>query len=77
MLKPETAIAEADREHWRNYVVPQDWGHFNREEHDVWDILFARQVPIWHADRITLINGIATLRSMFREFPSLESSMRN
>lgn len=30
---------------WRQWLVPQDWGHFTAEEHGVWDTLFARQVP--------------------------------
>jgi phenylalanine-4-hydroxylase len=32
-------------ETWRQHLVPQDWEHFTAEEHGVWDILFARQVP--------------------------------
>lgn len=30
---------------WQRWLVPQDWAHFTAEEHDVWDTLFARQVP--------------------------------
>jgi phenylalanine-4-hydroxylase len=30
---------------WTDYLVPQDWAHFTDEEHSVWDLLFARQVP--------------------------------
>ena len=49
-------------EHWHNYVVPQDWGHFTREEHQVWDVLFARQVP-YLGERIVspFLDGIAKL----------------
>ena len=41
------AIATADHAptHWQDYVVAQDWAHFTAEEHAVWDLLFARQVP--------------------------------
>ena len=49
MFQPEFAPDCADIEphsgDWRDYVVPQDWGHFTPDEHQVWDILFARQVP--------------------------------
>ena len=45
MFQPEFASAEPHSGDWRGYVVPQDWEHFTAEEHAVWDVLFARQVP--------------------------------
>ncbi len=45
MFQPEFASAEAHKGDWRDFVVPQDWGHFTPEEHGVWDVLFVRQVP--------------------------------
>ena len=42
---PDCAGIEPLSGDWRDYVVPQDWGHFTPDEHQVWDILFARQVP--------------------------------
>ena len=45
MFRDEFASAEPPAGDWRSYVVPQDWEHFTAEEHEVWDILFARQVP--------------------------------
>ena len=45
MYQPEFASAELHSDDWRGYVVPQKWGHFTPDEHQVWDILFARQVP--------------------------------
>ena len=47
MFQPETATATAARQptRWQDYVVAQDWAHFTSEEHGVWDLLFARQVP--------------------------------
>lgn len=45
MFRDEFASAEPAADDWRSYVVPQDWGHFTAEEHEVWDTLFARQVP--------------------------------
>ena len=43
----QTDLATADRPptRWQDYVVAQDWAHFTAEEHKVWDLLFARQVP--------------------------------
>lgn len=40
-VSPATTIEES----WRSQLVPQDWAHFTAEEHGVWDLLFARQVP--------------------------------
>jgi phenylalanine-4-hydroxylase len=31
-----------------DWTVPQNWEHFTSEEHDVWDILFARQQEMLH-----------------------------
>ncbi len=31
---------------WEDYVVPQGWEAFTAEDHDVWDVLFARQVEL-------------------------------
>ena len=31
-----------------DWTVPQNWEHFSAEEHDVWDILFARQQEMLH-----------------------------
>jgi phenylalanine-4-hydroxylase len=31
-----------------DWTVPQNWAHFSAEEHDVWDILFARQQKLLH-----------------------------
>jgi len=31
---------------WQDYVVPQRWESFTAEDHQVWDLLFARQVEL-------------------------------
>ena len=31
---------------WEDYVVPQCWEAFTPEDHEVWDLLFARQVEL-------------------------------
>ena len=41
----QTEIADRQTVHCSDHVVAQDWGHFSTEEHGVWDLLFARQVP--------------------------------
>lgn len=37
---------DAPNRTWRDFVVPQDWDAFTREDHEVWDLLFARQVEL-------------------------------
>ena len=50
------------REDWRDYLVPQDWGHFTHEDHHVWDTLFARQVPYLGSRIVTpFLKGIPRL----------------
>ncbi len=42
--------------------MAQDWGHFTPEEHQVWDILFARQVPYLGARIVSpFLEGIPKL----------------
>jgi len=31
---------------WRAHIVPQGWERFDDEDHEVWDLLFARQVDL-------------------------------
>ena len=45
MFQPEFASAEPQPERWQDYVVAQDWAQFSADQHAVWDILFARQLP--------------------------------
>jgi phenylalanine-4-hydroxylase len=46
MFQPDFAqTADRQRGFWRDYLVPQNWAHFTAEEHGVWDMLFARQLP--------------------------------
>ena len=63
MFQPDFAPA-ADRPQggWRDHVVPQDWAHFTAEDHDVWDVLFARQVPYLGTRIVTpFLKGIPLL----------------
>ncbi len=45
MFQPDFATAEPRADDWRSHVVPQDWARFTPSDHEVWDTLFARQVP--------------------------------
>lgn len=62
MYQPDFALAERLNGDWRDYVVAQDWGHFTPEEHEVWDVLFARQVPYLGTRIVSpFLDGIAAL----------------
>lgn len=63
MFQPEfVQTADRQRVEWREYLVPQAWEDFTAEEHDVWDVLFARQLP-YLGSRIVapFLEGIARL----------------
>jgi phenylalanine-4-hydroxylase len=49
-------------EDWSDYLVPQDWQHFTPNEHRVWDMLFARQLPYLGSRVVThFLDGIPKL----------------
>lgn len=73
MFQPDFAQT-ADRRPaaWTDYLVPQDWGHFTAEEHGVWDILFARQLPYLGARIVTpFLEGIPKLGLDMLGIPNL------
>ncbi len=45
MFQPDNALTDRQPTRWQDFVVAQDWAHLTAEEHGVWDLLFARQVP--------------------------------
>jgi phenylalanine-4-hydroxylase len=42
----ETITEDQPARNWADYVVPQCWESFTAEDHEVWDLLFARQVEL-------------------------------
>ncbi|MCF2515167.1 phenylalanine 4-monooxygenase [Sphingomonas sp. G124] len=74
MFQPDFAQT-ADRlpAAWCDYLVSQDWTHFSEEEHRVWDMLFARQVPYLGTRIVTpFLDGIAKLGLDEPGIPDLE-----
>jgi len=62
MFQPEFASAEPHKGDWHDYVVAQDWEHFTPDDHAVWDLLFARQVPYLGSRIVSpFLDGIAAL----------------
>ena len=74
MFQPEFAqIADRQPAAWRDYLVAQDWAHFTAEEHGVWDLLFARQVPYLGTRIVTpFLDGIEALGLDEPGIPDLE-----
>lgn len=57
---------------WEDYVVPQCWEAFTPEDHEVWDLLFSRQVELLGSRVITpFLDGIDLLRLSHPGVPEL------
>lgn len=68
------AIATTAEPHsWQDYVVPQQWDAFSADDHDVWDLLFARQVELLGTRVVTpFLDGIDLLRLSHPGVPDLD-----
>lgn len=72
MLHRAIAIKDQPRG-WPDYVVPQKWEAFTRDDHDVWDLLFARQVDLLGTRVVSqFLDGIDLLRLSHPGVPDLE-----
>lgn len=64
----DTAAAE----HWSCYTVDQGWADFSADDHDVWDLLFARQCELLGTRVVTpFLDGIDLLRLDHPGIPEL------
>jgi phenylalanine-4-hydroxylase len=72
-MRHET-IRETSREsRWQDYVVPQNWDSFTSEDHQVWDLLYARQVELLGSRVISpFLDGIDLLRLSHPGVPDVE-----
>jgi len=68
----EPVAAEPHTRDWRSYVVPQGWNSFSKEDHEVWDLLFARQVELLGSRVVSaFLEGIDLLRLGHPGIPEL------
>jgi phenylalanine-4-hydroxylase len=68
----ETIAAEPPLRDWSGYVVPQGWESFTAEDHEVWDLLFARQVELLGSRVVSaFLDGIDLLRLGHPGIPEL------
>lgn len=69
----QTTTAKRPDGGWRDYVVPQRWEHFTAEDHQVWDLLFARQVELIGTRVVTpFLDGIDLLKLSRPGVPELD-----
>ncbi|MCL6729320.1 phenylalanine 4-monooxygenase [Sphingomonas hankyongi] len=69
----ETTTKDRPAERWRDYVVPQSWEAFTAEDHEVWDLLFARQVELLGSRVVSaFLDGIDLLRLSHPGVPDVE-----
>jgi len=58
---------------WEDYVVPQNWGSFTKDDHAVWDLLFARQVDLLGSRVVSaFLDGIDLLKLSHPGVPDVE-----
>ena len=63
----------ADPHSWQDYVVPQNWQDFTADDHEVWDLLFARQVELLGTRVVTpFLDGMDLLRLSRPGVPDLD-----
>ena len=70
----QEAITRDDRtRRWEDYVVPQNWDSFTRDDHEVWDLLFARQVDLLGSRVVSaFLDGIDLLKLSHPGVPDVE-----
>src|SRR6476661_3865622 len=58
---------------WQDFVVPQHWERFTADDHDVWDLLFERQVELLGTRIVSpFLDGIDLLRLSHPGVPDVE-----
>ena len=69
----ETVRRNRTSQRWQDYVVPQCWESFSAEDHEVWDLLFARQVELLGTRVVSaFLDGIDLLRLSHPGIPDLK-----
>jgi len=70
----QEVIARDDRtRRWEDYVVPQNWDSFTKDDHEVWDLLFARQVDLLGSRVVSaFLDGIDLLKLSHPGVPDVD-----
>ena len=73
MFQDFTLTRKAPAKAWRDFVVPQNWGEFTVEDHDVWDLLFRRQVELLGSRAVSpFFDGLDLLKLSHPGVPELD-----
>ncbi len=74
MFKDFPAAAAPSVEGWRAYVVDQGWGRFSAEDHETWNLLYARQTELLRGRIVgPFFDGLAVLGLGDGGIPELRS----
>lgn len=58
---------------WRTHIVDQQWDRFTAEDHEVWDLLFARQVDLLGTRVVSpFLDGLGLLNLSHPGVPNLD-----
>jgi phenylalanine-4-hydroxylase len=69
----ETITRDQPLKDWQDYIVPQCWESFTADDHDVWDLLFARQVELLGSRVVgAFFDGIDLLKLSHPGVPDVE-----
>ena len=69
----QTITRDRPAAHWQDYAVPQSWENFTSEDHEVWYLLFARQVELLGTRVVSpFLDGIVLLRLSHPGVPDVE-----
>lgn len=69
----EVITSEDRARRWEDYVVPQNWDSFTKDDHEVWDLLFARQVDLLGSRVVSaFLDGIDLLKLSHPGVPDVE-----
>ena len=73
MFQDLTLIKGKAATDWQDFVVPQNWAHFTAEDHEVWDLLFRRQVDLLGSRAVSpFFDGLDLLKLSHPGVPELE-----
>src|SRR5690349_11922542 len=69
----ETITRDRPAGDWQDYAVPQCWENFTADDHEVWDLLFARQASLLGSRVVSpFLDGIDLLRLSHPGVPDVE-----
>ncbi len=73
MFQDFTLAKQSPATTWQDFVVPQNWAEFTADDHDVWDLLFRRQVDLLGGRAVSpFFDGLDLLKLSHPGVPELD-----